>query len=238
MAYLRIYSGDKLLEQRELSSERTTIGRAKDNDIVLPSNGVSKHHAIIERDGQSYVLIDNDSANGVYVNGERIQRHKLKYWDEIQIFNHVVKFMALTKLQGEESGVLDQSNGRRQQQETTMEVDISSLGDLVKLRKKANVASLSLTDAEGGTRRHELDRGNFTIGKARECNIRVPGWLAPRLAALVQRRNDGFYLIPGRRGKVSINGAAVAEPVKLSDGDDLQVRGLKMKFCFRPLDDA
>ncbi len=237
MAYLRIYSGDRLLMQRELSSEITTIGRAKDNDIVLPGNGVSKHHAVIENNGQSIVIIDNDSANGVFVNGARIRRHPLKYWDEIQIFNHVVKFMALTKLQKEETGVLDRSIGRRTH-EATMEVDISSLGDLAKLRRKASVAWLSLTDAQGGMRKHQLDGVNFTIGKARECDIRVLGWLAPRLAARIQRRNSAFYLIPSRRGKVLINGEAVSEPVKLSDNEDLKVRGVALKFWFRPVDDA
>lgn len=237
MAYLRIYTGDRLLGQRELSSERISIGRAEESDILLKNKGVSKHHATIEKNGESFVLIDNGSANGVYVNGERVVRRTLKYWDEIQIFNHVLKFMALAKLPGEKDSVEGQSV-ERPPQEATMEVDISSLGDLAKLRRRVNVPSLTLVGAHQMEISHPLDKVNCSIGKARDCNIRVPGWLAPRLAARIQRRNDGFYLIPGRRGKVSLNGSAVSEPVKLSDDDDLRVRGLALKFYFRPVDYA
>jgi len=237
MAYLRTYAGDRLLEQRELSSERTTIGRATDNDIVLLSNGVSKHHATIEKTRQSFVLVDNDSANGVYVNGARIQRHTLKFWDEIQIFDWVARFMASKALPGDETGMADQPGGRSHH-EATMEVDISSLGDLAKLRKKAKVASLALIDTGREVRRYALDKVNFTIGKGRECDVRISGWLAPRLAATVQRRADNFFLIPSRRGKVWVDGVALSAPVKLPDDSDLEVRGVALKFYFRPADDT
>jgi predicted component of type VI protein secretion system len=237
MAYLRIYAGDRLLEQREISSQRTTIGRADDNDIVLPSNGVSKHHAMIEKTDQSFVLIDNDSANGVYVNGSRIQRHALKFWDEIQIFDWVARFMASKALPGDETGMTDQP-GVRSHHESTMEIDISSLGDLAQLRKKAKVASLAIIDAGREVRRYPLDKVNFTIGRGRECDVRISGWLAPRLAATIQRRADNFFLIPGRRGKARVDGFVVSAPTKLTDDSDLGVRGLALKFHFRPADDT
>jgi predicted component of type VI protein secretion system len=237
MAYLRIYVGNRLLEQRELSAERTTIGRAVDNDIVLPSNGVSKHHATIEKAGQSFVLVDNNSANGVYVNGERIQRHTLRFWDEIQIFDWVVRFMASRALPGDETGMADQPGASRNR-DATVAFDISSLGDLAELRKKAEVASLALFDAGREVRRYALDRVNFTIGKGRNCDVRLSGWLAPRLAATIQRRADSFVLIPVRRGKVSVDGIPVREPVKLTDDNNLKVRGVALKFYFRPAEDT
>ena len=237
MAYLRIYSGDTLQEQRKLDSDRINIGRADDNDIVLKSSGVSKHHAVIEKESKSFSLIDNDSANGVFVNGKRVQRHTLKYWDEIQIFNHVFKFMAAAKLPGEEEGILDRPAGGAQQ-EATMEIDIASLGDLAQLRQRTNVAYLTLKHVQNGKSRYPLDKVNFAIGKARDCDVPMPGWLTPRVAAAIQRRNNGFYLIPGRRGRVSVNGTAVSEQIKLNDDDDLKVRGLAIKFYFRPVDDT
>ena len=52
-----------------------SIGRSQDNDIVLSSKTVSRRHAIIKvmRDR---VLLVNQSANGVYINGDRIDRVK------------------------------------------------------------------------------------------------------------------------------------------------------------------
>lgn len=235
MAYLRIFMGDTLLEQRELTSERTTIGRTDDNDVVLNSHGVSKHHATIERHGDSFVLVDNDSANGLFVAGKRVKRHTLSYWDDIQVFDFVLKFMAAARLKGEEAGVPDWSRDKTQQ-EATMEVDISSLGDLAKLRRRIKVPSVSLVDGSGDQADYSLDKVNFTIGRSAQCDVRTGGWLAPRLAARIQRRNDGCYLLPSRRGKVSVNGHRVWGPLLLNDSDELKVRGLMLKFFLRPIE--
>ena len=237
MAYLRIFMGDKLLEQRELLSDRITIGRTDENDIVLKSHGVSKRHATIERNGEGFVLIDNDSANGVYVGGKRIKRHTLRFWDDIQVFDFVLKFMAAARLKGEEAGV-PAWTAERVQQEATMEVDISSLGDLAKLRKRIKVPSVSLLNGGESPTRYALDKVNFTIGNSSECDLATPGWLAPRLAARIQRRNDGCYLFPGRRGRVSVNGHRIWSPVMLEDSDDLRVRGLMLKFFYRPIENG
>lgn len=231
MAYLRIYVGETLLEQRELTAPLTRIGRAPDNDVVLNGRGVSKHHASIERSGDAYVLVDNGSANGVFVAGRRIERHPLNYWDEIQIFNFVLKFMAAPRLRGEEAGAGDAPPGPTQ--EETMELDISSLGDLAKLRRRIRVPVVTLEDGSG--RRHTLDKVNFTIGRGPECDLHAGGWWAPRVAASIQRRHDGCYLLPGRRGRVSVNGHRVWRAVLLAEGDHLRVRGLHLSFGLQPI---
>lgn len=235
MAYLRIFQGDTLLEQRKLDAERTTIGRSADNDIVLRHHAVSKLHATIQREGVFNVLVDNDSANGVFVGGRRVQRHTLKYWDEIQIHGFVLKFMAVPRLKGEEAGTSELSTAPLSQ-EATMEVDISSLGDLAKLRKRIRVPAVSVLDDAGNLKNYNLDKVNFRIGRSADCDLRTAGWLSPRVAACIQRRNDGCYLLPGWRGRVSVNGQRIVKPVILRDHDDLQVRGLTLRFCRLPVD--
>jgi DNA-binding winged helix-turn-helix (wHTH) protein len=46
-----------------------TIGRGIDNDIVLPDpyKKVSRHHSVIEREGNRWWLIDEGSANGTFL---------------------------------------------------------------------------------------------------------------------------------------------------------------------------
>ena len=227
--------GDTLLEQRELTAARTTIGRTGDNDIVLKGRGVSKHHAVIERHDGKFVLVDKDSANGSFIGGRRVLRQDLKFWDEIQIFNYVLKFMAVARARGEEAGS-PEWDGRRHEQEETMELDISTLGDLAKLKRRVNTASLRLRDADDAEHRYMLDKVNFSIGKAHDSDVGIGGWLAPRVAARIQRRNDGFYLLPGRRGRVSLNEQRVSRPVRLSDGDRFSVRGIALQFLFSPQD--
>jgi type III secretion system YscQ/HrcQ family protein len=78
-------------ETRQLTFEQevVSIGRASDSGLALSSRFVSARHArITERDG-AYHLEDLNSANGTYVNSERLesmQPRKLMCNDEILIF--------------------------------------------------------------------------------------------------------------------------------------------------------
>ncbi len=49
-----------------------TIGRAPENDVVLGDLLVSRRHATLRRSGNQWELVDHNSANGTYVNGNRI----------------------------------------------------------------------------------------------------------------------------------------------------------------------
>ncbi|MCV7077050.1 FHA domain-containing protein [Mycobacterium szulgai] len=51
-----------------------TIGRGQDNNVVLNDLLVSRRHAMLRRSGNQWELVDNHSANGTYVNGNRINR--------------------------------------------------------------------------------------------------------------------------------------------------------------------
>lgn len=56
----------------ELSDNRSIIGRAIEGDIVLSVPEVSRRQAIIVRTGPEATIADLSSANGTYVNSERI----------------------------------------------------------------------------------------------------------------------------------------------------------------------
>jgi Zn-dependent protease with chaperone function len=69
-----------------LRSSLTRIGRQKDNDIVIPHERVSRHHAEIEREGARIFIQDHSSRNGVWLNGWRIsEKTELKSGDQIRI---------------------------------------------------------------------------------------------------------------------------------------------------------
>ena len=66
---------------------RLTIGRHSDNDIVPKDEAVSNHHAIIERKGEKLIVLDNESRNGTFVNGTKVQSAELNDEDTVQIGN-------------------------------------------------------------------------------------------------------------------------------------------------------
>jgi two-component system cell cycle response regulator len=72
-----------------LERKRTAIGREKANDIALSDGKVSKAHCEISvirssRGVEQISLLDLDSTNGTYVNGEAVVQATLKAGDKIQ----------------------------------------------------------------------------------------------------------------------------------------------------------
>ena len=61
------------------------IGRASDNDLVLPHEKISRHHALLARRGERFVLADTQSSNGTFVDGERIVERELRGAEDIRI---------------------------------------------------------------------------------------------------------------------------------------------------------
>ena len=71
----------------------TRIGRLDDNDIVLEQDDVSRHHAVIIDTGGSFVITDLGSANGVYVQDQRLRNSAtLADGDHIGICAHDFTF--------------------------------------------------------------------------------------------------------------------------------------------------
>jgi VWFA-related protein len=65
---------DKTQPERKHDLKGTiNIGRARDNQIVLDDPTVSRHHAWIKAEGESFVVFDVGSANGTFVNDEQVQ---------------------------------------------------------------------------------------------------------------------------------------------------------------------
>ncbi len=62
-----------------------SIGRDSDNDIVLPDTSVSRRHARVEQNAGRLEIHDEGSANGVFVNGERVDSRILSPGDYLHI---------------------------------------------------------------------------------------------------------------------------------------------------------
>jgi len=81
---------------RSFSIDRRSpsAARARDNDIVLDHPSVSPHHAVVERTGDTYRLLDQQSATGVRVNGEDYYGVDLLAGDEVEIGAVKLRFVS------------------------------------------------------------------------------------------------------------------------------------------------
>lgn len=69
---LRIQRGLEAGQEFELTELVTTLGRARDNHIVLSDPTVSRYHARVDRQGNAFILSDLNSMSGTWLNGRRL----------------------------------------------------------------------------------------------------------------------------------------------------------------------
>jgi hypothetical protein len=63
----------------------TNIGRKSSNHLVINDLRISRTHAQIRTVSDGYIIFDIGSSGGTYINGERINQHKLKPGDVISL---------------------------------------------------------------------------------------------------------------------------------------------------------
>lgn len=71
-AILLMLEGDSSKKNWELGQETTLLGRGDDCDVVINDRQVSRHHAKIIKDDDGYFLVDLNSKNGTFLNGEQL----------------------------------------------------------------------------------------------------------------------------------------------------------------------
>lgn len=78
----------------DLVDNKVTLGRNSRNDIVIENNYISSFHAeLIRQEDESYELIDLKSANGTFVNGDRIEKHIIVPGDLVRFGQLNAKFV-------------------------------------------------------------------------------------------------------------------------------------------------
>ena len=75
------------------AGERTTIGRSPDCDVFLDDVTVSRRHATLVHDESRFLLQDQGSLNGTFLNRHRIESAELADGDEVQIGKYRLTFL-------------------------------------------------------------------------------------------------------------------------------------------------
>lgn len=69
----------------DMKRMKVTVGRSSGNDIKVSHRSASKVHATIERLKGGLVISDNESTNGIKLNGERMDEITLTNGMEVEI---------------------------------------------------------------------------------------------------------------------------------------------------------
>jgi len=234
MPVLRVFADDKLVEQFDVTSDWTRIGRSPDNDLVLNSKGVSKHHAVIEKKGANYFLIDCASSNGTFVGNQRVDRAQLEFWNDIRIAEFVVKFMGNRRHLEQDENPFGDELGRNDA-DRTMVMEPSRISELLEPRRKVvKPVFLPVSHDHSIDVRYEMDKSNAYIGKASDCDIQVGSFWSPRKAARLSWQHDKVFVEPMSFRSVMVNHKKVRNKVQLRNGDRLIVNSAEMEFQHIP----
>jgi Protein of unknown function (DUF3662)/FHA domain len=76
----------------EVTKPSVVIGRSREADVRLSDVNVSRRHAELRQEGTAYWIVDLGSTNGLEVNGEQVDRKRLRDGDRITLGSTEVVF--------------------------------------------------------------------------------------------------------------------------------------------------
>ncbi|MFH2131195.1 MAG: FHA domain-containing protein [bacterium] len=77
----------------QLNKSITRIGRKLENDLVIQDPLISRNHAEIHLDGETFTLIDMSSTTGTIINNRRIEKHTISSGDLFYLANIPIMFI-------------------------------------------------------------------------------------------------------------------------------------------------
>lgn len=99
MPTIRIMDVEGRMRVYPVKKREITLGRSKDNHIVLADHAVSRYHATLIQTKEGHLLTDLGSFNGTEVNGKYIQNRLLQHGDQIRIGHTRIIFLLDNQIQ-------------------------------------------------------------------------------------------------------------------------------------------
>lgn len=213
MPELILKLGDNVLHTYVFDKEVMSIGRSRDNDIVIENLSVSRNHARIRRQGNRYILTDLNSANGTYVNSVRVSKTEVVNNDIVTIGKHQLQF----------------SNQELSEEEIAVETYSS---DQTMLVERAPVGILCVIDGKLKGKEFQLTRFETSVGKASSNDIILgDDWFLSKKQATIRRRGSEFEIEDmGGFRKTKVNGRPVNQPSPLNNGDKIEFGNTRCLF--------
>lgn len=238
---------DTTLQEYTFDKTPVVIGRRDDNDIIIDNMAVSGHHCRIDLEEPNFfVITDEDSLNGTFVDEKKITHERIYDGDVITIGKHSLDFI----------DTRPESERPARSKEETDKAPQAAFRDTVVLDTKAQQELLAKQAAEKGGNPEDVQRpkrvqlfGSVTIisggtpqiidlnknltklGRGDEVDIKCSGFLVGKTAAIINKRPNGFYLAYAEGlKKPEVNREPVSTQKQLKDGDEIIIGSTRMTF--------
>lgn len=225
-----LFLGEKAQGIFVLARGELTIGRNPDNDIVIDNVGVSRRHAVIRLSGDRATIEDLGSANGTFVNGQKIARHELTDGDEILVLKHRLVFRVAREAAASRAEVAADVGQK------TMFIDPAVIAQAAgksagrpeaagpKLRPRLILPDLKRLGLEEGQ--------EITLGSGSNCKVQLSGMFVAKLHARIVSEKEGQFKLVHVAGLAGtrVNGEKITAHV-LKHGDEIEIG--KQRLLFR-----
>jgi pSer/pThr/pTyr-binding forkhead associated (FHA) protein len=241
MGMLVLKFDNALVSEIPIGISPIRIGRAPDNDVYIDNLAVSDYHARVYIEAGQLMVEDLESLNGTFLNNTRVKRESLRSGDTIFIGKHAIivdqehdaalgmnpaRRTAAPKL--DETYVFDAKRSPDLNWRNSIAQEVSNPSS-----ERARVPSLIVLKGKVSKKDYQLSDKLTIIGKSSMATVRLGGWFAPHAAAQISRRQDGYYVVGLTKHLAKVNGRIVNGPVRLNDGDLIEVGGVSLKFIYR-----
>jgi pSer/pThr/pTyr-binding forkhead associated (FHA) protein len=224
-----LFFGEKQLGTFPLTKGELTIGRNPGNDILIDNVGVSRQHAVIRVSGERVVIEDLGSANGTFVNGQKIAMRDLQSGDEILLVKHRLVYRVPKETAAVPAAVAADVG------QQTMYIDPAGVAPMAgKLAAKAESATSKLRPRLilPDLKKFALGTEEVTLGSGPDCQIQLSGVFVARAhAKIVPEKESQFKIVHlGGLAGTRVNGEKITEHL-LKHGDEIEIG--KQKLLFR-----
>lgn len=226
MSFIEVYFNSALQNVIKIDAAVATIGRAAHNLIRIENKGVSSLHASITAVGEQWFVEDLNSTNGTFVNGNKIAgKQKLNYGDTISICKHD---LVLCRTQ---SHATIESSVQQEDFDQTVLLGQKQKTRIIAPQTTSKTAHVLVKGEVKGVRKLILQKVSYSIGRGKDNDLRVSGWLfTPKVIAELSKIGESYYLHPVKGKHAKVNGKAITEITRLSNDDNITIKDLSMKF--------
>lgn len=239
-----------VLKEIPLQKGSLSIGRSPGNDVVIDNLAVSGHHAKLSLDQDHYVIEDMSSLNGTFVNNQRIRRSQLKDGDEILIGKHTLVYQDEGGVAAPAAGLEKTQQIQAASQPQAPKMDSTVVLDTKKRREflaqatsvatgggaaetKEKLGCLIVLDGKTDQREYILTSKLSVIGKSDMASVKLKGWFAPKVAAVINRREGHYEIAPADKAAAKVNSELLTTARQLKEGDMIQIGKVRLQFNFR-----
>lgn len=221
-----------VLEDRLFSKTTLSIGRLPENDVVIDDAQVSARHLVVRNDSAEGFRVFDQSSNGTFWEGGRISTLRFERETVLRVANYGVTLIPVLRSGTEQMPppsidlfartAVDQSLPRPGADPSHETAEHQGRQTPITELPAAELRAVS----QGGELRALVFRGRALIGRAPECDLRLPAPDISRQHALITAGANGYMARRlSKKNPLEVNEQEIAfgDSVVLRDGDVIRI---------------